>query len=406
MIAVDDPIAAAPHQIEPASADALAAALKKASDTRLRTVVRGGGTKIGWGRTPAGVDAVVSTRRLDAVVAHRHGDLTGTFQAGARLRDVNAALAAHRQWLPIESAFADATIGGIVATNDAGPLRHRYGTARDLIIGVTLALTDGRLAKAGGHVVKNVAGYDLGRLMSGSFGTLAVIVDATFKLSPLWPASRTVAAEYSDAAALAAGAQLIRGSQIEPVACDLDVRLDGRAPAYRLLVRVATGPAATVGQADAAHRLLGASSAERAPIAIRTIEGDEETTLWRSQNQRVWEQEGVVVRAAWRPGALKDALDMLAHAAASEGVALDVAARAGIGAGLLRIDGDDGAAIRVVEALRESSRVGNVTILRASRALKQQIDVWPPAGDSALVARAVKQSLDPVGILNAGRGPV
>ncbi|HVZ20268.1 MAG TPA: FAD-binding oxidoreductase [Vicinamibacterales bacterium] len=405
MIAADDPIAAAPHRIEPAGADALAVALKDASDRRLRTVVRGGGTKMGWGRTPERVDAVIGTRRLDAIVAHRHGDLTGTFQAGARLRDVNAALGAHRQWLPIDSAFADATIGGIIATNDAGPLRHRYGTARDLIIGVTLALTDGRIVKAGGHVVKNVAGYDLGRLMSGSFGTLAVIVDATFKLSPLWPASRTVVAEFADSAALAAAVQAMRGSQIEAVACDVDVRLDGNAPVYRLLIRVATGPAATAAQAQAARGLLE-SSAGQAQMAIAELEGQEETTLWRSQIEHVWEGEGVVARAAWRPAALKDAIDVFARAAASEGIALHIRARAGVGAGIVRIDGDDAAALRVVEALRGSAIVGNVAVLRASLAFKQRIDVWPPAGDSAAVARAVKQSLDPAGILNAGRGPL
>ena len=100
---------------------------------------------------------------------------------------MNRQLARHGQWLPLDSAFADATIGGIVATNDSGPLRHRFGTPRDLLIGVTLALADGRLVKAGGTVVKNVAGYDLGRLVTGSFGSFAAIATATFKLSPSSP---------------------------------------------------------------------------------------------------------------------------------------------------------------------------------------------------------------------------
>ena len=100
---------------------------------------------------------------------------------------------AHGQWLPLDPPFADAaTIGGILATNDSGPLRHRYGTPRDLIIGVQLATTDGVLAKAGGQVVKNVAGYDLSKLVAGSFGSLAAIVSATFKLSPLPAASKTM----------------------------------------------------------------------------------------------------------------------------------------------------------------------------------------------------------------------
>ena len=154
----------------------------------------------GWGAAPRQIDILISTARLNAVVAHRHGDLTATIQAGARLGDVNRALAQHRQWIPLDPPSADsATIGGIVATNDSGPRRHRYGAPRDLIIGVEFARADGRLAKGGGIVVKNVAGYDLPRLLTGSFGSLGVIVTATFKLYPLTAASRTLIVEPSNA---------------------------------------------------------------------------------------------------------------------------------------------------------------------------------------------------------------
>ncbi len=142
------------------------------------------------------------------------------------LRDLNGALSAERQWLPIDSAFDEATIGGIVATNDAGPSRHRHGTPRDLIIGITLALTDGRLVKAGGTVVKNVAGYDLGKLVSGSHGTLAGIADITFKLVPVPQASATLVASYTDPAALAGDVAALDASQIEAAA--FDIRFRGR----------------------------------------------------------------------------------------------------------------------------------------------------------------------------------
>src|SRR5215210_2655055 len=185
-----------PQVAEPDAPQAFAAALQRAAAERLSTVIRGGGTKLSWGRRPDTLDLVVSTSRLGLLIAHRHGDLTATVQAGMRLRDLNAALSTEHQWLPIDSAFDKATIGGIVATNDAGPSRHRHGTPRDLVIGVTLALTDGRLVKAGGTVVKNVAGYDLGKLVSGSHGTLAGIVDVTFKLVPLPQTSATLVAWY------------------------------------------------------------------------------------------------------------------------------------------------------------------------------------------------------------------
>src|SRR5499427_9566622 len=143
-------------------------------------------------------------RGLRRVLAHEHGDMTATVEAGATLRDVNRALARHGQWLPLDPPRADrATIGGILATNDSGPLRHRYGTPRDLVIGVQLATTDGVLSKAGGRVVKNVAGYDLSKLVAGSFGSLAAIVSATFKLAPIPAASKTLRIDLSEGTRLA-----------------------------------------------------------------------------------------------------------------------------------------------------------------------------------------------------------
>ena len=133
---------------------------------------------------------MLSTLGLNAPVDHVAGDLVATVPAGASLDAVNDVLRRERQWLPLDPACSNrATIGGIIATNDSGPRRHRYGTPRDLIIGIEIALADGRIAKAGGRVVKNVAGYDLSKLLCGSLGSLAVITSATFKLAPLPPAS-------------------------------------------------------------------------------------------------------------------------------------------------------------------------------------------------------------------------
>ena len=157
------------------------------------------------GRTASRIDVILDMQRLNRILAHEHGDMTATIEAGASLRDVNVALALHGQMLPLDPPFADrATIGGLLATNDSGPLRHRYGTPRDLVIGVQLATTDGALAKAGGQVVKNVAGYDLSKLMTGSFGSLAAIVSATFKLAPRPAASKTMRFGVRDGEALSA----------------------------------------------------------------------------------------------------------------------------------------------------------------------------------------------------------
>src|SRR5437899_2460171 len=214
-----------PVLIEPDTAAAVADALRRASEAKTSIVIRGAGTKDGWGRPPSRIDAILDMRRLNRILAHEHGDMTATIEAGASLRDVNAALAVHGQTLPLDPPHADrATIGGLLATNDSGPLRHRYGTPRDLVIGIQLATTDGVLSKAGGRVVKNVAGYDLSKLVTGSFGRLAAILSATFKLAPLPRASKTLRVEAPDAAGLGQMVRTVMASQLGPIAFATQIR--------------------------------------------------------------------------------------------------------------------------------------------------------------------------------------
>jgi len=378
---------------EPDSAEALAQALAQASRDRLSTVLRGGGTKLAWGRVPRSVDLVVSTSRLDGLVAHRHGDLTATVQAGMRLEALNEVLSGHGQCLPVESAFPGTTIGGLLATNESGPLRHRFGTPRDLLIGVTLAMADGRLVKAGGTVVKNVAGYDLGKLVSGSFGTLAAIVEASFKLLPLPRASTTLVASYADAQALVRDVRAVADSQLELAAFDLAV---SDADGLRVLARLASSPAATETQAAFAARLLrGATS----------VSGDAERDLWTGHIRAPWAGSGTVVRLSWLPSALPDVLALVESLRRAPCGPLTMTARLS-GAGLLCLAGDPVDAGRVVARLRENDAVGHVVVLRAERQVKDAVDVWGPEPSSAGAARALKRMFDPAGVLNAGRGPL
>jgi len=252
----------------PESPEELAKILAAASLDRQSTVLRGGATKLEWGRLADRVDLVIGTEKLDRLLAHRYSDMTATVQAGVTLAALNRRLAEHGQYLPVESAFDRATIGGIIATNDAGPMRHRFGTPRDLLIGVTLAMTDGRLVKAGGMVVKNVAGYDLGKLVSGSHGTLAAVVDATFKLLPMPLASTTLVATYADGQALAHDVAVLHASQVELTSFDISVSTQGR---WLLLMRMASGPAAIDAQAAEARRVLLS--------APTTVSGDDERML-------------------------------------------------------------------------------------------------------------------------------
>jgi glycolate oxidase FAD binding subunit len=309
-------------------------------------------------------------------------------------------LAGHGQCLPLDSSGGEtATIGGLLATNDSGPLRHRVGTPRDLVIGIQLATVDGRLAKAGGRVVKNVAGYDLSRLICGSFGELAAIVGATFKLTPVPVSSATVVVERLDATAAGALAAALAASQLEPQAVEVHGRFgDEPAPSIGCLVRFAGFGAALDSQVAAAQALL----TPLAP-AVRVEAGDADATRWREYPASIWAAPGAVVRASWLPADLSRALELL-QKLASQGP-LELAGRAAIGAGTIRLGGDGIRQASAVVALRESGVFGNVVVLRADAALKAAVDVWGPRQNRPLL-RAVKRAVDPGNTLGAGRGAV
>src|SRR5271170_7093604 len=172
--------------LEPANEQQLAAVLRLANDAGLAVIPRGGGTKLSWGNPPARADIVLSTARIDKIIEHAWADLTVSVEAGCSIQKLQSTLAQHGQRLALDPLWPEqATIGGVLSTNDSGSLRLRFGALRDLIIGVTLALPDGTLASSGGKVVKNVAGYDLPKLITGALGTLAVITRAIFRLHPL-----------------------------------------------------------------------------------------------------------------------------------------------------------------------------------------------------------------------------
>ena len=206
----------------PGSKEEVAAVLAVAGEAEIPVTPWGGGTKMGIGSPPARPGLVLSLRRLDRLLEHEPGDLTATAQAGMGLTAFQAALGARGQWLSLDPPYADrATLGGILATSAAGPRRHLYGTARDLLIGLTLVLADGAVVRGGGKVVKNVAGYDLPKLAIGSFGTLGVIVDATFKLRPRPEADRLAVIGFERLKDAGQAARAVMGSDLIPSAVEL-----------------------------------------------------------------------------------------------------------------------------------------------------------------------------------------
>ena len=391
--------------LSPETGAEVATALKRASDARQSLVIRGAGTKDGYGRPASRIDVILDMHRLNRILAHEHGDMTATIEAGASLRHVNVALALHGQMLPLDPPFADrATIGGLLATNDSGPLRHRYGTPRDLVIGVQLATTDGTLAKAGGQVVKNVAGYDLSKLITGSFGSLAAIVSATFKLAPRPAASKTMRFGVRDGEALSAAVRMVMASQLEPVT--FEVRAESApdvAQAFRLavLVRFASLPEVVNAQVEQAQAGLKACT-----TAMELLDGDAERSLWNGHATQLWDEPGAIVRASWLPASIGSALKELERLATDAGAAMSLVGRAAVGAGHVRIDAGTSSQSAIVEQLRASRVFGNVVIVRGSPELKALVDVWGSHGDRQPLFDSLKRTFDPNGTLNAGRGPL
>lgn len=391
--------------VEPDSGETAARVLAAAAAARISVVVRGGGTKLGWGRTPAAIDMVLGTRRLSRVLSHAHGDLTAEVEAGTTLEALNSQLAQRGQWLPLESAFRGATIGGMLGANDAGPVQHRFGTPRDLLIGVHLATTDGRLVKAGGNVVKNVAGYDLGKLVTGSFGSLAVVVSATFKLLPMAPALATARAVFADPVSAAAAAHAVAASQLDPIALEVHARAGASVygqPPIEVAVRFASTSTVVDAEVGKAARLIKRFECE----LHNPVRDGEDEAWWRAYRALPWEGTGTVVRISWLPASLEAVLRLVGDIGRSAPRA-ELTGRAGIGAGLLRVDGDAGTQLEAVRRLRERvDLLRQVTVLRAAPLVKGAVDVWGGPGETDVMHQAIKRAFDPAGILNAGRGPI
>jgi glycolate oxidase FAD binding subunit len=383
--------------VEPSTADEVAAVLRWANSNSVGLATRGNGTKLGWGAPPRALDVVVSLGKMNRVIEHAWGDMTATVEPGCTVAELQRTLAEHGQRLAVEPLFADrATIGGIVAGNDNGPLRVRFGSLRDLIIGVTLALPDGTLARSGGKVVKNVAGYDLPKLATGSLGTLGIVTQAIFRLHPRPQMERTlsfqfetVAAANKAALALLDSVLTFTGLQLRssgPPLCTLDVRFEGIENAVEDQVQRA---GRIVGN------LLGVAGGSLLPA---------EVGQWQSSSA-LWERSpGSICRFSVLPSDVASFLDR-AHSL-TEPLALRTRAVVqAVGVGLLRLDGPVDALLPIIGELRQlaAMRHGSVVVLHAPGELYSQLDPWGEIGTSLGTMRRMKQQFDPKGILNSGR---
>jgi len=379
--------------VEPRDAAGVAAALQSAAAQNLAVIVRGGGTKSAE-RSSAAV--LLSTTRLTEGIDHVAGDLVATVPAGATLAAVNSVLCRAGQWLPLDPPRSNrATIGGIIATNDSGPRRHRFGTPRDLIIGIEIALVNGRTAKAGGRVVKNVAGYDLSKLLCGSLGSLAVVTSATFKLSPVAPYSQTLVATVSDIRELGLLARAIAELPVAPTAIEL------QSPPHHLLIRFETTEQAAARQSE---RVRAVCIERGATCTI--LSGQPEADAWHAHESGVFGSEGTIVKLAALPTDVAGILDRIGTIVTERREVHAIIGRAALGIVLLRLGGTLDAQAAIVSDLRRevSERGGSAVLSSAPPQLLQDIGRWGPATDAVPLMRAVKQQFDPLNTLNPGVG--
>jgi glycolate oxidase FAD binding subunit len=382
--------------VEPGDGDAVAAVLRAATAAGLCVAPRGGGTKTGWGNPPPKLDLLLSTRRLNAVLEHAWGDMTATVQAGCTVAEFGRVLAEHGQRLALDPLWPDrATIGGILATNDSGALRQRFGSLRDLILGVTVALPDGTLARSGGKVVKNVAGYDLPKLMTGALGTLGVIVDATFRLYPLPIHTQTLCIAAPGIAIANKLTLAILDSTMVPTGVQLYVHPDS---APQLAVRFEGVEAAIASQVDrlsAIAKELGCHDIAPADDAVWAAR----ETLWHGGPMAL---VGKVSVLPDRIAELGDSLDRVLRPLRAEWKLLMQA----LGVGALRIDGANEQVLLTALTLLRSELArsgGSLVVLHAPPAAKARIDVWGDMGDALPLMRRVKGQFDGKNILNPDR---
>jgi glycolate oxidase FAD binding subunit len=339
---------------------------------------------------------LLTTTTIAGAIDHASGDLVATLPAGVSLAAANAALAREGQCLPLDPPFPELrTIGGIVATNACGPRRHHYGSPRDLIIGITVTLADGRAARAGGRVVKNVAGYDLSRLMCGSYGSLAVITSATFKLSPVSQHSRTVVAQLAGTSRLGAIVQALVSAPITPSTIEV------AAPPLRLLIRFESTPSAAGLMASAAAEICKAHGAPS-----RTVTEDDERAEWEAALAAVWQERGTVAKISVLPTDVPHIVDEVGRGCETHGLSCNLAGRAALGVLYARLDGDAPAAASLLADVRHRASVGggSVVVERAAPGL-ERFSRWGDAPAAMSIMRAVKARFDPNGILSPGMGP-
>jgi len=401
--------------LSPGSVDEVRAVVEIAAGAGIPIVPWGGGTAAAVGTPASRPGLVLDLKRLRQLVEHEPGDLTATVEAGMTMATLQSALRARGQWLSLDPPDPErATIGGVIATNASGPRRHLYGTARDLLIGVTVVTGDGVLVRGGGKVVKNVAGYDLPKLFVGSHGTLGIVVSVTVKLRPLPEDERLVAVVFDRSKDAGAAARAVMASDLIPNALEL---IDAEA-ARPLGLEPAMGPgrcALIVGFDGVAQQVewqCGELGRLTAPFGGHAA-GPLPASAWprlASATRDAFDPPAAVMKLVVLPAAVTEAIEQGASAARQRGLRSSWSCHAGVGVITAALASgspapEPGPIASVLHDWRALARAagGHATLDWAPLAVKSSIPVWDDAGAAGRIMQRLKASLDPHNVLNPGR---
>lgn len=389
------------YLISPHSAESLAQTVKLAHEKQLSILPCGSGSKLNWGGMVKEAQLVVSTQCLNKIIEHAVGDLTVTVEAGVKLSDLQKILNQSNQFLPLDPAYPDsATIGGIVATADSGSWRQRYGGVRDMVLGLSFIRADGQIAKAGGRVVKNVAGYDLMKLFTGSYGTLGIVSQVTFRLYPLPEASGTIVLT-GDVNAIATAAQTILNSSLMPAMAEiLSTGLINRLEIGKeigLIVRFQSIEESVREQLDKVTAI-----AQQLGLNITIINKQDELSLWQRLQQ--------IIRIPNSKEAVTCKIGLISNKAVSTLEKLDfLTNEQGLGtinlaSGLGRLHFQQGE-IEQIQNMRSlcQDNQGFLTILEAPNFIKEKIELWGYTGNALDIMRRIKEKFDPNNLFSSGR---
>ena len=402
----------------PTSPQEISEAMSVASEHDLTVSPLGGRTRTGLGNAPESLDLVIDMTGVDQVLAHNAADLTATVEAGIRVSRLQEVLAEHGQFLAIDPPVPDqATIGGSLAVGWSGPATWQNWSPRDIVIGMRTVQSDGTVTKSGGQVVKNVSGYDMARMHIGSLGTLGIIAEVSFKLTPLPARQATVLAAFDSDGSCLDAALAVFGSSLVPLAITTLHGQEGRARGIddigggrpSLAIRVGGRAKSVERQTDDVASIFRRFDAND----IAVVDGDDAARMWRRMGDFGWAEETTPVagiRASVLPTDVPGALESLPDMENSSGLRWRAATQTSQGVidiHWFEAKGESsaehvGAAIaKTVQSVR---RVGGTAVVtHAPTHFKESIDVWGEPTSAIDTMRNLKQQYDPNRLLNPGR---